>query len=135
MLFKKKEKKDPLIAIQSSLSPGAQLLSFIPSQAFCQGLVVLGWGAGTSTFVKAPSCNIHEDWELSLGICCYHPFQHASGKQQSGARCSSVSVEIQETFAFGGKEFRIQTRGGYQELGAGEHARGSRLFILDQNSF
>lgn len=47
----------------------------------------------------------------------------------------SVSVGL-DTFAFGGgKKFRIQTRGGYQELGAGEHARGSRLFILDQSSF
>ena len=47
----------------------------------------------------------------------------------------SVSVGL-DTFAFGGKKkFRIQIRGGYQELGAGEHSRGSHLFILGRSSF
>lgn len=137
MLFKKRRRKDPLIAIQSSLSPGGSAAVLHSEPGVLPGSSSLGWGAGTSTFVKAPSSVFMKIRNSALESLVLLPSLPACFWKTAirDSMHRSVSVGL-DTFAFGGgKKFRIQTRGGYQELGAGEHARGSRLFILDQSSF
>ena len=54
-VIQKKKRKDPLIAIWSSLSPGGSAAVLHSKLAVLPGSCSLGLGAGTSTFVKAPS--------------------------------------------------------------------------------
>lgn len=83
-----KKKKRSLIAIQSSLSPGGSAAVLHSQPAFCPGLAVWGWGLGALPLWRHPALyswrSETQPWRV---CCCYHPFQHAFGKQQSETRC------------------------------------------------
>lgn len=105
MLFKKRRRKDPLVAIQSSLSPGGSAAVLHSQPGILPGSCSLGWGAGTSTFVKAPSSVFMKIRNSALESLVLLPSLPACFWKTAirDSMHRSVSVGL-DTFAFGGKK-------------------------------
>ena len=100
-----KKRKDPLIAIWSSLSPGGSAAVLHSKLAVLPGSGSLGLGAGTSTFVKAPSSVFMKIRNSALESLLLLPSLPACFWKTAirDSMHRSVSVGL-DTFAFGGKK-------------------------------
>lgn len=118
MLFKKRRRKDPLIAIQSSLSPGGSAAVLHSEPGVLPGSSSLGWGAGTSTFVKAPSSVFMKIRNSALESLVLLPSLPACFWKTAirDSMHRSVSVGL-ETFAFGGEKIQDSDKGRISRAG------------------